>query len=98
MTLLASCAASPPRRQLFAYRFQETECRFVGRRVQRLRHLYRRSEPPIDSPEWRVWLDLEPQRVIERAIADGRGGASTSPSGALPCMTLLETRSAVTAG
>ena len=66
--LLASCAARPPRQKLFVYRFQEIAARFVGRRVGRLRRLYRLAEPPLDSPAWREWLVLDPQRAIEAAV------------------------------
>ena len=75
--LLASCAARPPRQRLFVYRFQETASRFVGRRVGRLRRLYRLAEPLIDSPAWREWLVLDPQRAIEAAV---RGGPARNPS------------------
>ena len=68
--LLASCATDPPRRRLVAYRFQETGPRFVGRRARALRRLYRLAEPPLDSPAWRAWLALDPQRAIEAAIGD----------------------------
>ena len=79
--LLASCAADPPRRRLVVYRFQETGPRFVGRRVQALRRLYRLAEPPLDGPAWRAWLDRDPQRAIEEAI---REAATLSRDSALP--------------
>jgi hypothetical protein len=66
--LLASCVTNPPRRRLVAYRFQETGLKFVGRRMQTLRRLYRLAEPPLDSPAWRDWLALDPQRAIEAAM------------------------------
>lgn len=66
--LLASCATDPPRRRLVVYRFHETGPRFVGRRAQALRRLYRLAEPPLDSPAWRSWLALDPQRAIEQAL------------------------------
>jgi len=66
--LLASCATDPPRRRLVAYRFQETGPRFVGRRARALRRLYRLAEPPLDTPAWRAWLALDPQRAIEQAL------------------------------
>jgi hypothetical protein len=66
--LLASCAADPPPQRSFAYRFQEVEIRFVGRRVRRLHRLYKTAEPEIDSPAWREWLALDPQRAIVEAI------------------------------
>ena len=62
--LLASCAADPPPLRAFACRFQEIEQRFVGRRVRRLRRIYLAAEPPIDTPDWRRWLALDPQRAI----------------------------------
>ena len=70
--LLASCAIRPPRRQVVVYRFQEIATRFVGRRVARLRRLYRRAEPPVDSLDWRSWLGLEPQAAIEGILAAAR--------------------------
>ena len=66
--LLAACATDPPRRRLVVYRFQETGPRFVGRRARALRRLYRLAEPPLDSPAWRAWLALDPQRAIEQAL------------------------------
>ena len=78
--LLASCVANPPRRRLVLYRFQETGPRFVGRRVQALRRLYRLAEPALDSPAWRAWLVLDPQRVIEEAIRDAATSAIASPA------------------
>ena len=77
--LLASCAADPPRRRLVAYRFQETGLRFVGHRAQALRRLYRLAEPPLDTPAWRAWLALDPQRAIEEAIRDAATPALASP-------------------
>jgi hypothetical protein len=52
----------------FAFRFQEIDLRFVGRRVRCLRQLYRTAEPAIDTPDWRAWLALDPQRAIAAAI------------------------------
>ena len=66
--LLDSCAAHPPPFRGFACRFQETEIRFIGKRAARLRRLYRMGEPPIDTPAWRQWLALDPQRAIAQAI------------------------------
>jgi hypothetical protein len=77
--LLASCVANPPRRRLVLYRFQETGPRFVGRRMQALRRLYRLAEPPLDSPAWRAWLALDPQRAIEQAIRDAATSAIACP-------------------
>ena len=67
--LLRSCADRPPASRIFAFRFQETEARYVGRRVRQLRRLHRAAEPPLDSPEWRAWLALDPQRAIALALA-----------------------------
>ena len=69
VTLLASCARWPPRRRLFVFRFGETAFRFIGRRVGRLRRLYRLAEPPVDTLAWREWLSLDPQQAIEQALA-----------------------------
>ncbi|MGZ8281743.1 MAG: hypothetical protein ACXWUN_02180 [Allosphingosinicella sp.] len=79
-SLLASCAARPPRRRLITFRFQETGMRFVGRRITRLRLLYRRSEPPLDSPEWRAWLELDPQTAIAQAVRASRPSRPTMRS------------------
>ena len=93
--LLASCAAVPPPRRLFVYRFQDIEFRFVGRRVQRLRRLYRRSEPPVDDPQWRAWLALDPQRAVARAVS-GRATFTPPLSGDLRCTPGAETHCAAT--
>ena len=69
--LLASCAADPPPIRAFAYRFQEIEHRFVGRRVARLRRLYRAAEPAIDTRAWREWLRWDPQRAIRESVRRG---------------------------
>ena len=66
--LLASCAAAPPPLRAFTFRFQELELRFVGRRARQLRRLYRTAEPEIDTPAWRQWLTLDPQRAIAAAL------------------------------
>lgn len=67
--ILASISADPPAQQTFGYRFNETETRYVGERVKRLRVLWRKAEPVVDSPEWQAWLDAEPGRVIAAAVA-----------------------------
>ena len=69
--ILASCAANPPRRQTFRYRFGETDTRYVGERVKRLRQLYRNAQPEIDTPAWREWLRLDPQTAIAEAVQAG---------------------------
>ena len=70
--LLASCSADPPPMRAFVFRFQEIDLRFVGRRVRRLRRLYRTAEPAIDTPDWQVWLALDPQRAIAAAVRRNR--------------------------
>jgi hypothetical protein len=47
--------------------------------VQALRRLYRLAEPPLDSPAWRAWLALDPQRAIEQAIRNGAMTAIACP-------------------
>lgn len=69
--LLADCAARAPAKIVLAYRFGDTSAVFsrADRRVAALRRLYRRAEPPIDTPAWRAWLRLDEQAAIEAAIA-----------------------------
>ena len=66
--LLAACAAQPPPRRVFVYRFGETEARYAGTRVRQLRQIYRAAEPAIDTPEWRAWLALDVERAIREAV------------------------------
>lgn len=69
--LLADCAASPPRKVIRQYRFNETGEQFDRRdmRVRILCRLYRKAEPTIDTPEWREWLDMPVDKVIAEAVA-----------------------------
>ena len=70
--LLAACAARPPALAVFVYRWGDCETRHVGRRVRRLRSLYRQAEPPVDTPAWRAWLENDEQVAIADAIAQSR--------------------------
>jgi hypothetical protein len=74
--LLAACAARPPALAVFAYRWGDCETRFVGRRVRRLRSLYRQAEPPADTPAWRAWLENDEQVAIRDTIAAARQRAA----------------------
>lgn len=69
--ILASCALNPPATRVFSYRFGETQERYIGERVKRLRQLYKNAQPPVDTPEWSTWLTLTPQHAIGEAVADG---------------------------
>jgi hypothetical protein len=70
--LLAACAVRPPVSAVFAYRWGDCEMRYVGRRVRRLRSLYRRAEPPVDTQAWRAWLDADEQEAIRDSIEAAR--------------------------
>lgn len=78
--LLGSCVANPPRQRLVVYRFQETGHKFVGRRAQALRRLYRLAEPPLDTPAWCAWLALDPQQAIDEAIRRAATSTIACPS------------------
>lgn len=98
--LLAACAAHPPPRRLRVYRFRETAAFYAGPRMKQLRRLYRQAEPPLDTPEWRAWLTLDPERMVAEAIARAPAKAQSisrpGPSPANP--TPPTSRWPVTAG
>lgn len=79
--LLASCAADPPKQHTFLYRFGETQTRYIGRRVQRLRALHRAAmEAALDTPEFEAVAFNDEQVAIASEIArttdqDGKGRA-----------------------
>ncbi|WP_129794231.1 hypothetical protein [Sphingosinicella sp. CPCC 101087] len=81
------------------FRFQETQTRFVGWRVKRLRRLYRLAEPAIDTPEWRTWLAWDPYRAITEQIRLARRGPARAAA-AIRCRNtaLAPTLSTATAG
>jgi len=69
--LLADCAANPPVEIVKRDRFGDTWTVYNPRdvRVRKLADLYANAQPPIDTPAWRVWLELTEQRAIAEAVA-----------------------------
>ena len=76
--ILAACARDPPARRTVCYRFGETATRHAGERVRALKRLYRAPEPPLDTPAWRDWLDLDVERAIDSAIDEMRSRRSAA--------------------
>lgn len=72
LVLLASCALAPPLRRLVRYRFDEIGEHFAGARARALRQLYRAAEPPLDTPQWRLWLSPDADQAIAEAVALAR--------------------------
>lgn len=75
-SILTDCAVSPPPTRVATYAFQETATLYTGERVKRLERIYRDAEPAIDTPEWREWLALTPQKAIAEAVGQYRRNAA----------------------
>lgn len=81
-SLLATFGANPPAQRTFPYRFGETDTRYIGAEVTRLRSIWKREcerllkladAGEISRDVWRACADYSEQSAIRDAIAAAGG-------------------------